>query len=558
MTVGIETSTNKSLKLEKRTISKNCAIEDVNKYKAHRNLLNRVKQHAKKTYYIAKCNKYKNNTHKLWQVINQMISKQKHRGSLIPFITVNGIKTYDPKRISNAFGSFYSNLGSDLAKKIKLGKMSIEEYTDAIPCTLNSIALSPISQQETIRIISKLPNKTSCGHDRINILLKQLCGSISYPLTISFNQSMSTGIFPDLMKLSKVIPLYKGNEKDIVVNYRPISLLITISKVLEKIMHQRVYNFLEKNNILYKSQYGFRNKRSCEQAITKFIGQILQAKEEGKSSTSIFLDLSKAFDTLNHGVLLSKLDRYGVRGIANKWFKSYLTDQSLKTKITLGTNKTVYSDKFPITYGTAQGLCLGPLLFILFCNDIHLIPTYGHLILFADDTTLLHSNHDLNFLKYMMVHDMSLLNNWFKANQLSLNLGKTNLMLFWPTNKQMNITLDGSKIPQVHNTKFLGITIDDELNWDMHINHVCDKLRANKHLLQLVRNFLDHPSLKAVYYAHIYSHLTYSLVVGGSMLTKAQIEDLFKIQNSCIRIIYNKPYHTNCDPLFKASKTLPI
>ena len=358
-------------------------------------------------------------------MINQIISRQKHRGSLIQCISIDGMKTYDPQTISNAFGSFYANLGSNLAKQIKPGKTEISEYINAIPHTLNSLALTPMNQQEINKIIANLSNKSSSGHDRINnILLKQLSSSSSYPLMIIFNQSMSTGTFPDLMKLSEVILLYKGKEKDMVVNYRPISLLVTISKVLEKIMYHQVYNYLDKNDILYDSQYGFRNRRSCEQAITKFIGQILQAKEEGKSSTSIFLDLSKVFDTLNHEVLLSKLDRYGVRGIANKWFSSYLTDQSLKVKVTIGTNKTVYSDKFPITDGTAQGSCLGPLLFILFCNDIHLLPTFGHLILFADDTMLLNSNHDRNFLKYMMIHDMSLLTDWFKANQLSLNKGK--------------------------------------------------------------------------------------------------------------------------------------
>ena len=285
-----------------------------------------------------------------------MISRQKHSGSLISFISIDGIKTYDPQTISNAFGSFFANLGSNLAKQIKPGKTEINEYINAIPCTLNSLALTPTNQQEINKIIANLPNKSSSGHDRINnTLLKQLSSSISYLLMIIFNQSMSTGTFPDLMKLAEVIPLYKGKEKDMVVNYRPISLLITISKVLKKIAYHWVYNYLDKNDILYDSQYGFRNRRSCEQAITEFIGQILQAKEEGKSSASIFPDLSKAFDTLNHEVLLCKLDRYWVRGITNKWFSSYLTDRSLRVKVTLGTNKTVYSDKFLITYGTAQG-----------------------------------------------------------------------------------------------------------------------------------------------------------------------------------------------------------
>ena len=159
-----------------------------------------------------------------------MISRQKHRRSLIPCISIDDITTYDPQTISNAFGSFYANLGSNLAKQIKPGKMEINEYINAIPCTLNSITLTPMNQQEINKIIANLPNKSSSRHDRINnILLKQLSISISYLLMIIFNQSMSTGTFPNLMKLAEVVLLYKGKEKDMVVNFRPISLLITIS-----------------------------------------------------------------------------------------------------------------------------------------------------------------------------------------------------------------------------------------------------------------------------------------------------------------------------------------
>ena len=214
MTTGIKTSTSKSLRLYKKTLSKNCTIEDTNKYKSHRNLLNRVKRHAKQTYYISKCNEYKKNTQKLWQVINQMISRRKHRGSLISCISIDGIKTYDPQTISNTFGSFYANLGSNLAKQIKPWKMEINEYINAIPHTLNSLALTPMNQQEINKIIANLPNKSSSRHDRINnILLKQLSSSISYLLMIIFNQSISTGTFPDLMQLAEVILLYKGKEK---------------------------------------------------------------------------------------------------------------------------------------------------------------------------------------------------------------------------------------------------------------------------------------------------------------------------------------------------------
>ena len=175
----------------------------------------------------------------------------------------------------------------------------------------------------------------------------------------------------------------------------------------------------------------------------------------------------------------------------------------------------MYSDSYSITLGTTQGSCLGPLLFILFCNDIHLLPIYGKLILFADDTMLINHHENKNFLAYMMSHGFSILSDWFKANQLSLSITKTNSMLFWPKGRSLEIEMDGLIIQQVHQTTFLGVILDDELCYTPHINHIS----ANKHLMQLDRNFLNFDSLLSVHYTHIYNHLTYSLLTWGSMLS---------------------------------------
>ena len=237
--------------------------------------------------------------------------------------------------------------------------------------------------QEVEKIIMDLPNKTSHSHDKIShILLKELCKSILFPLCAIFNQSLAEGNFPDEMKKAEIIPLYKGKEFDKVVNYCPVSLLVTISKVLEKVVHKRVYRFLKKHKLLYDSQYGFRSKRLCEQAIIELVSSILQAKNQNQHSAAMFLDLSKAFDTLDHTILLRKLDLYGLRGVCNDWFRNYLNGRTLVTKLTTNKNKTVRSETYNITYGTSQGSCLGTLLFIIFCNDIHLLHTYSRIIMF--------------------------------------------------------------------------------------------------------------------------------------------------------------------------------
>ena len=333
------------------------------------------------------------------------------------------------------------------------GQRGIDDYLQKIHQNINSIVLEPTSQLEVRNTIEELLTKSSSRHDNVsNTLLKSLSVSLTYPLTLIFNQSFESGIFPDIMKLAEVIPLYKNKVIDRLVNYRPISLLMTMSKLLEKLMYKRVYAFINKYDILYKSQYGFCSHHLCEQAIQELLGKILQAREDGDQATSIFLDLSKALDTLDHKVLLAKLGRYGIHGLALSWFTSYLQDRSLVAKVPVSHSKIMYSKKFNIKYGTAQGSCLDPLLFIIFCNDIYLLDTYGSQMLFAYDTTLFNKHQSAKYLELFLTHDMEVLSEWFIANKLSLNMTKTVLMYFGKKDENLNISLDNTIIPRVKKT----------------------------------------------------------------------------------------------------------
>ena len=278
--------------------------------------------------------------------------------------------------------------------------------------------------------------------------------------------------------------------------------------------------FIDKYKLLYDSQYGFRSKRSCEHAILELVGNILDSKNSKQHACALFLDLSKAFDTLNHDILLEKFDKYGICGICNNWFRSYLKDRKLQCKINTVENKIMRSNTYNITYETAQGSCLGPLLFILFINDIHLLPIYSRLILFADDTSILSHHKSKQFLKYMITHDMEILTNWFKANQLSLNMDKTTMIKFWPDGSPFEIQLDELTIKNAKITKFLGITLDDSLSWSFHIDNLYDKLLSNKRLLQNAKRISLTSTLKPIYYAHIHSHLSYGLSIWGNMINK--------------------------------------
>ena len=473
ITKGISNSMHKCIHLYKQSIKIDSSPDTVNKYKLYRNCLIKIKRKARIDYYTQQCYALKSDTKKLWQLINKIINKTNDKSSAINYITVDKIRYFDAKSIADNFGKFYSTIGSNLANKIHENGPSINDYLKNIKTNPNTMYLHPITPTEILRYINRLPSKNSSGYDGIsNQFLKSIKHAITTPLAKIFNLSISTGEFPENMKLAEVIPLFKKGALDIMENYRPISLLITLSKLLEKCIYKHLYNFFNINNIFYSKQYGFRSNHSCEQAIQDLYGHLISNKEEGQNSVAVFLDLSKAFDTLSHELLFKKLNIYGIRGHCNNWFRSYLTNRKLHVKCkTLSSNATEISKQYLITHGTAQGSCLGPLLFNIFCNDIYINIKHCKIILFADDTTLYESHRNLTYLNYMIQEDIKNLNSWFKANKLSLNIQKTVAMLFLPrksANKSTNLTIeiDTEPLPVVTQTKFLGITIDNQLSWN--------------------------------------------------------------------------------------------
>ena len=360
------------------------------------------------------------------------------------------------------------------------------------------------------------------------------------------------------MKLADVFPLHKGKEKFLPTNYRPISLLLTISKVLEKIIYTRTYSFLNECNQLYVSQYGFRNNHSCENAVSELVGHILKQREQNKSTACVFLDLSKAFDTIKHDVLLKKLETYGIRATALNWFESYLTNRKIKVKCTVtSSGKTEFSKEEPVKVGTPQGSCLGPLIFLIFNNDLHKVVENCSAILFADDTTLYISSKNTTYLKWCIEHDISLLLDWFQANKLTLNLSKTQFLLFktHANVKAFNIEIQDIIIHPSNSCKFLGITLDEKLYWTPHINDKILKIKRNKNMLQTSVNCLTPSAKKLIYYGHIHSHLTYCLLVWGGICKKGDLTRLSKIQNKCVKLIEPR---LDVNTIYKKHKILRI
>ena len=510
-------------------------MNNVLKYKRYRSILQKCKRSAKQQFYKDKCTELKNNTKKLWQLINGIINKTSHKLHVTEKINKDSNSISNTQEISNEFGRYFSGIGKKFADATNKPIVSVDEYTFKITHNNLTLYLCPTNQVAISKLLSRLPNKTSSGHDDIsNCLLKKLGPSITYPLSLIFNQSMQEGSFPGIMKQADVIPLHKSKDKAQTNNYRPISFLPTISKRLEKIIYKRTYCFLENTNQIFKSQYGCRSKHSCELAVSELLSEIIKNNEKKMVTIAVYLDLSKAFDILDHSILLNKLEQYGIRGTPQRWCQSYLMNRTLRAKCNT-VDGQIYSDAYKVEYGTPQGSCLGPLLFLLFTNDMYLHLKYCKCILFADDTTLYFSASNKNYIEWCIQKDLKTIHNWFQANKLTLNLNKSVYMQFETLKHQnYNITMDDYTLPEVTKIKFLGIWIDRMLTWQTHFDQICLKLVKNTQLLRISKNHLNMQTKKLIYYAHFYSHLTYDCTTWGNMLRKDQIQKFQRLQNKCI------------------------
>ena len=358
----------------------------------------------------------------------------------------DGHEIKNVKEIANEFNNYFSNIGKNLASAIPTINLSFEHYLDSPQAS--SFYLFPTSAMEIENIISTLkPSKASGPFSIPTSLLKNLKMVISYPLEILFNHSFATGTVPKQFRLAKVIPIHKKGSVFAVSNYRPISLLSNFNKIIEKLMYNRLINYLGKLSIISDNHFGFRSKHSTIHALLLLTDKIQKAIDKGTYSCGIFLDLCKAFDTVNHNILLTKLEYYGVRGVAHAWFTSYLSDRNQFVSLH-GTN----SEYQTLTCGVPQGSVLGPLLFLLYVNDICNCSSILEFHLFADDTNVFLSDTNIQKLELNLNIELGKVSHWLNANKLSLNIEKTSFVIFHPPQRkityQINLRISNNLIKQ--------------------------------------------------------------------------------------------------------------
>ena len=375
------------------------------------------------------------------------------------------------------------------------------------------------------------------------------------PITHIINTSFATGIVPKELKTAKVRPLFKSDDPHSLNNYRPISILPILSKIMEKLVHKRIYDFLTNSNYLYEYQFGFRKSYSTELALIALNQNICTSFNQNKKVLGIFLDFSKAFDTVNFQILLDKLDYYGIRGTSLLWISNYLN----RTQHVMYQN--VKSDDCVTKTGVPQGSILGPLFFLIYINDLYKVSNSCYPIMYADDSSLFFSGEDGNDLIQLANTELLKIYQWLNANKLSLNVKKSKYMLFSKSkrfeNPSIPLLIDTHPIQRVKEFKFLGYMIDENLKWNSHIQYICGKVGKMLGILTKLQKSLNTNTLRTLYFTFIHTYLTNGLIVWGCA-DKTHLEPLIKNQKKAIRTITFSSCNAHTRDLFKQMNILPL
>lgn len=499
-------------------------------------------------------------TKDIWNNINDVLGR-KHKDKIpktMTKLTDSGVKvTIDSQQtIANEFNSFFTSIGKSLANNIpKTLNDDINKFR-TLKNSQRSFNLEPTNEYEIINLIDSLSNNTSCGHDKISaFILKKVKLIIAPILTNILNLSMVNGFYPDQLKIARVTPIFKSGSNSLFNNYRPISVLSSINKIFEKILFQRLNHFLISTKFFCTQQYGFRQKSSTTNAVIDLVNKIQRHLNDKEDVLGLFLDLSKAFDTVDHNILLAKLERAGVRGIPLDLFKSYLSNRSQFVSFD-GIKSNI---KF-IDVGVPQGSVLGPLFFIIYLNDLAFLSLKGKLKLFADDSSFLYNNKSASVNDKNLHDDLKTLVEYFRINKLTLNINKSNIINIKNSNRSIpnRLTLTKNSFPDVKvidECKYLGIILDNRLNWSPYINSLLLKLNKITGIIYKIKHKLPLSVLLLIYHSLFSSHLSYITAVWGNacniLINKVQIA-----QNKFLRIIFNLPIRSHSVDLYTKFKNI--
>ena len=507
-----------------------------NKFKNYRKTLKHAITQAKSIYYSNKINKHSGDMKKTWSVINEVRGKRQKK--LKPKFVINNEVIVNRRHIVNSFNNYFVSLAPKLNNSSSLGEVltsPLPSYHDYLKnSTVSSFFLEESSLDEIDGIIQDL--QSGKASDIPVKIIKHSSSILSPILSKLINKGMEDGVFPDELKIGRITPIYKKENPELLENYRPVSTLPIFGKIFEKVVYKRLYNYFSSKGLMYGNQYGFRKDHSTSHALNYSIDLVKSAIDKGNHVIGIFIDLSKAFDTIDHKIMTSKLQHYGIRGQPLKLLTSYLSN---RTQYVSTLNEK--SDLADVIYGVPQGSVLGPLLFLIYVNDLPNCHSMTQFILFADDTNIFVIGKDRNECTDKANRLLKDVYHYMKANKLHINAKKSCFMHFQPKNSTSNelsspIFINKTEIDEVSCTKFLGVTIDNKLCWEPHINILIKKLRSAIGSICRVSKFLPKNLQKTLYQTLFESHLSYGITVWGNAAKKFTSK-LFIIQKHCIRVL---------------------
>ena len=448
---------------------------------AFQQIRNKVQYRIRKLradYYSKTMEQNKGNLRKTWKVLKQALNKDV-KVTKINQINHEGNTISEEKTISNTFNNYFVSVGDKLAHNIPSSSYMFTEYLSKAKNSSARFEVKKIQATDVRKILGTLKNGKASGLDSMsNKFLKIAKETIAPSLCDIFNCSIKSKIYPHDFKIAIVTPIFKGGETDELGNYRPISVLSTVARVFEKILYNQLYDYLTKHNILGDKQWGFRSLHSTALALIDCSNNWLVNIDRGGINTTVLLDIKKAFDTIDHEILLRKLDYYGIKNDDLQFLKSYLNKRQQSCKVN---NHT--SSLKEITLGVPQGSILGPLLFIVFMNDLPHCVKNTDVTMYADDTSATTAIRDLSDITSQVIPNLIKISDWLKANRLNLNTLKTEFMLIgtnWNLSKigdLLALRISNDLIKRVHKAKYLGLVIDDKLSWKQHIGYISTKIR---------------------------------------------------------------------------------
>ena len=543
-TAGLKISIKTENKLY-RNYRKNPSSELKCKHIKFKKLLEKLTRICKNDYYKEQISNAGPDTRRLWSIINELIDRKQSKHKMPNKFIIDGTTVRNRTNIASAFNKYFASIGTEMAGTIP-AQDGFESYLSK---TNAKFKLREMEEEDVMKIMRAQQPKLSCGIDTINNkIVKECCVELTTPMTKIISISIRTGNVPQIYKEARIIPLYKKGAANECGNYRPVSLLSALSKILEKAICQQLMTYLSVEKLLCPDQYGFRPRSQTTHVVHKMLNYITDMALESKVTIATFIDLSKAFDCLQYDKLYAKLESLGIKNKELLWFRNYLTNR--RQCVDLEGDISSWID---VKLGVPQGSILGPILFLIYVNDINNSCDNATFVKFADDTTILTNGQTLEEATERMNLAVENVDKWFKANKLNLNPSKTRYMIFNCKTTESNLVKIGNEyIERVGDTskeksfKLVGIQIDEKLKWVEHINYIAKKINYANYGLTRIAKTLNMENKKLLYSGLIHSHLVYGLPMWG-FAKKGRLNVLLVKQKKAIRKIFNLKYrdHTN-------------